>query len=30
MSIYAFPADLEDCSLSTDPVVNGKLKADEV
>ena len=24
MSIYVFPAELEDCSLSTDPVVDGK------
>jgi hypothetical protein len=30
MSIYAFPAELEDCSLVTDPVVNGKLQGEQV
>ena len=25
MSVYVFPADLEDCSLTTEPVVDGKL-----
>ena len=30
MSIYAFPASLEDCSLTTEPVVDGKIKEDKV